>query len=118
MKYQKLPLILIFLFVCLVVAEGQAKRGAIRVEVASQKPFLLHVTIISGSHKPISIERGSLPWATRYGMVLTAITARGESLEKVLPVEDPPAGEMTVKPYQTLSGNVDLEGIFKGLDIA
>lgn len=51
-------------------------------------------------------------------MVLTAAKSDSEPLEKVLPVEDPARKQISVEPGQTLTGTLDLDGIFKGLDEA
>jgi len=51
-------------------------------------------------------------------MVLVAATSDSEALEKVLPVEDPAWGDISVEPGQILTGTLHLEGIFKGFDEA
>jgi hypothetical protein len=51
-------------------------------------------------------------------MVLVAAKSYSEPLKKVLPVEDPARKQISVEPGQTLSGTLDLDGIFEGLDEA
>ena len=48
-------------------------------------------------------------------MVLAVVKVNGECLDKVLAIEDPPVGKITLKPGQVLNGDLNLEGIFKGL---
>jgi hypothetical protein len=98
--------------------DGQMKQGSINVEISSMNPLRLHVTLRSGADKRTAIDRGQLPWVTRYGMTLVAVKADGQCLERVLPVEDPPVGTISVEPRQVLTGDVNLDGIFKGLDEA
>ena len=109
-------------FLCMIfyslAAQGQTTRGVITVEIASLRPFQLHIALTSEANKRITIDKSELPWATRYSMVLVVVKADGECLEKVLPVEDPPMGKIFLGPLQTLRGNLDLEGIFKKFDEA
>jgi|SRR5580698_353479 hypothetical protein len=112
-----LALILI-LFVFPHYGEGQATRAGVQVEISSLKPLRLHVTLRSGADKRVVIDKGQLPWATRYGMVLVAVKTDSQCLEKVLPVEDPGVGKISLEPRQVLTGDVELEGIFKGIDEA
>jgi hypothetical protein len=101
-------------------SSGQEKneRGEIQVKVGSLKPFRLEITLRSGADKRVVINKSQLPWATRYGMVLVAANSDSEPLEKVLPVEDPARKQISIQPGQTLTGTLDLDGIFKGLDEA
>jgi hypothetical protein len=116
-KLCRLALLLV-LFVSPYNGEGQTMQGGIQVQISSLKPLQLHITLRPGADKGVAIDRGQLPWATRYGMVLVAVKADSQCLEKVLPVEDAPVGQISVEPGQVLSGDLNLEGIFKGLDAA
>jgi hypothetical protein len=98
--------------------QGQAPDKGLTVGIASQKPLLLHFTLKSGSSTPVEIFRSQVPWATRYSVVLAVVKANGECLEKVLAIEDPPVGKISVNPEQALTGDLNLEVIFKGLDEA
>src|SRR6266851_4104996 len=99
-------------------AQEKTVRGGIRVKVGSLQPLRLQITLQCGANKRVVIDKGKLPWATRYNMVLVAATSDSEALEKVLPVEDPAWGDISVEPGQILTGTLHLEGIFKGFDEA
>ena len=92
------------------------EQGRIQVKVGSLQPLRLEVTLRSGAKERVVIDKSQLPWATRYAMVLVATNSNSEPLEKVLPVEDPARKQISVQPGQTLTGTIDLDGIFKGLD--
>lgn len=98
--------------------EGQATDRGLKVEVSSLKPLLLHFTLKSSADEPVEIFRSQVPWATRYSVVLAVVKANGECLEKILAIEDPPIGKILVKPGQVLTGDLNLESIFKGLNEA
>jgi len=78
--------------------EGQITDKGLKVEVASLNPLILHFTLKSGADKPVEIFRSQVPWATRYSVVLAVVKVNGECLEKVLAIEDPPVGKISVKP--------------------
>jgi len=98
--------------------QERIERGGIQLKVGSLQPLRLEITLRSGANKRVTIDKSQLPWATRYGMVLAAAKSDSETLEKVLPVEDPARKQIFVAPGQTLTGTLDLDGIFKGLDEA
>jgi hypothetical protein len=103
------------------VFNGEAQtqhKGGISVEIGSHKPLRLHIVLRPNATKRVSIYRDELPWATRNSMVWIAVTLDGECLEKMIPVEDGAVGRLSLEAGQVLSGDVDLEGIFRGLDEA
>jgi hypothetical protein len=97
-------------------AQEKTVPGGIRVKVSSLQPLRLQITLQCGANK--RVDKGDLPWATRYSMVLVAAKSNSEPLEKMLPVEDPAWGDISVEPGQILTGTLHLEGIFKGFDEA
>jgi len=109
---------LFLLFFYSLSGQGQTTRGVITVEIASLKPFQLHIALTSDANKRITIDKSELPWATRYSMVLVVVKADGECLEKVPPVTSTFAGPISLDPGQTVSGNLDLEGFFQKFDEA
>jgi hypothetical protein len=110
--------LILALFVLPGSGQEKARHEGVRVKVDSLQPLRLLITLQCAASTRVVIDKGELPWATRYSMVLVAAKSDSESLEKVLPVEDPARGNISVQPGQTLTGTLDLEGIFKGLDEA
>jgi len=107
---------LLFLLSC--DAIGQSVGGGVTVEISSLRPLQLHITLRSGADKQVEIYRSQLPWATRYSMVVAVVRPSGECLEKILAIEDPPVGKISVEPKQALTGELNLEKIFKGVEQA
>jgi len=117
-RFSRIALALFTIVVCLRTSEAQSEQAGIRVEISSQNPLSLHVSLRSGANKRVEIYRAQLPWATRYSMVWAVVTADGQCLERLFPVEDGAVGRISLEPGQVLSGDIGLEGIFKGLDEA
>ena len=115
-----LSLLALMLVLFVLPSSGQEKagRGGIQVKVGTLEPLRLEITLRSGTNQSVVINKSQLPWATRYAMVLVAAKSDSEALEKVLPVEDPARKQISVEPGQTLSGTLDLDGMFEGLDEA
>jgi hypothetical protein len=91
------------------VAVAQNKsEPAIQVRLNPQKPLHLRVTLRSGAATTVTINRFDLPWGYRYSMVFAAVRPNGDAVELPLPVSDPGLSEMSVKPGETLTGDIDL----------
>ena len=110
--------LILVLFVLTSSGQKKTEQEGIQVRVGSLQPLRLQITLRSDADKRVVINKGQLPWATRYSMVLVATNSDSEPLEKVLPVEDPAWKQISVQPGQALTGTLDLDGIFKGLDEA
>lgn len=93
---------------CAPPMESHTTPPAIQVELNLQKPLHLRVTLRSGAATTISISRYELPWGWRYSIVFAAAKPNGEAVDLILPVDDPGLVEMTVKPGETLTGDIDL----------
>jgi len=118
MSFRSITLALLAVFLAFGNGAAQTTQTGVKVEIVSQEPLRLHVTLSVGGNKRVTIYRDQLPWATRYTMVWTVVTADGECLERLFPVEDGAVGRLSLDPGQVISGDVSLEGIFKGLDEA
>ena len=107
----------VFLVSCssLAVAQNTAK-PAIQVELNPQKPLHLRVTLSSGAATTATFSRADLPWGYRYSMVFAAVTPNGEPVELSLPVSDPGPNEVSVKPREVLTGEVDLRYVIRDLN--
>lgn len=84
-------------------------KPGVEVVLRRENPLHLLVTLTSGARTTITINRYDLPWGYRYSMVFAAARPNGEVIELLLPVEDPGLKEISVKPGETLRGDVDLQ---------
>jgi hypothetical protein len=107
--------ILVASFSGLAVAQTTATL-AIHVELNPQKPLHLRVTLRSGATTTATFSRADLPWGYRYSMVFSAVTPNGEPIELSLPVSDPGPTEVSVKPREVLTGDVDLRYVIRDLN--
>lgn len=118
-KYFRITFAFLTIFLCILKVEAQKQQEAgISVEIRSQRPLRVHIALRTGATKSVSIYRAELPWATRHSMVWAAVRADGECLERIIPVEDGAVGRISLEAGQVATGDVDLEGIFRGLDEA
>jgi hypothetical protein len=96
----------------------EALPGGIQVEMDSQRPLGLRVTLRSGAEVPVTLYKNRLPWGSRYSMILVAVTRDGQYLKKELPVDDPSPERVTIEPRGLLVGQIDLDSVFIGLNRA
>lgn len=79
----------------------------------------LRLTLKSVDKRPLETAPSALPWGGRYSMILVAIgsDSTGEVLESPLSSADPLEEEpVTLKPRQTIEGEIDLRARFPTLD--
>jgi hypothetical protein len=92
-------------------------KSAVQVELNRQKPLHLTATLTSGAKTGVSAYRADLPWGFRYSIVYSAVRPNGEPVELLLPVADPGNAEVSVKPGETLTGDIDLHYVIRDLDV-
>ena len=97
-------------------AQNKPKPG-IEVTLSRQNPLHLRVTLMSGVTTMVQINRFDLPWGYRYSMVFAAARPNGQAVELLFPVEDPGLSKMSVKPGETLTGDVDLRHVIRDLSV-
>jgi hypothetical protein len=108
-----------FLFLASFSALGFAQNSlkpAIRVELDRQKPLHLRVTLRSGAATTATLYRSDLPWGWRYGMVFSAVRPNGEPIDLGLPIDDPAAIKVSVKPGEMLTGDIDLRSVIRDMN--
>ena len=111
-RYMRCLLSILLLASLSVVAVAQNKsEPAIQVQLNPQKPLHLRLTLRSGAATTVKINRFDLPWGYRYSMVFAASRPNEEPVELLLPVSDPGLAEMSVKPGETLTGDIDLRNV-------
>ncbi|MEA2718378.1 MAG: hypothetical protein QOJ39_242 [Candidatus Eremiobacteraeota bacterium] len=77
----------------------------------------LFVTLTNQSREDLVTYEHSLPWRSAYAMMVVAVETdpAGTPLERTLPVDDPGPGTVTVKPGETLHGEIPLAPRFPSL---
>ena len=90
----------------------------IQAELSSQKPLSLRLTLCSRAKTPATFRKYRLPWGNRYSTILVAVTPRAEYLERNFPIDDPSPETVTIEPNECLSGEINLQRVFVGLDTA
>jgi hypothetical protein len=89
---------------------------AIQVELGRQTPLHLRVTLRSGATTTATLYRSELPWGWRYGMVFSAVRPNGEPIDLGLPIDDPAAVKVSVKPREMLTGDIDLRYVIQDMN--
>ncbi len=89
----------------------------VKVALSRQNSLRLDVTLTSGAATTVQINRFELPWGFRYSMVFAAARPDEETIELLLPVADPVMSDISVKPGETLTGEVDLRYVIRDLSI-
>jgi hypothetical protein len=98
------------------LAQNTPKAG-VEVALSHETPLHLRVTLTSGATTTIRVNRYDLPWGYRYSMVFAAAKPNGEAIALLLPVADPGMKEISVKPGETLTGDVDLQYVIGDLSV-
>ena len=94
------------------IAQSTAK-PAIEVELNRQKPLHLRVTLTSGAVTAATFYRSDLPWGNRYSIVFAAVRPNGEPVDLIFPIDDPGTTKVSVKPQETLTGDIDLRYVIR-----
>jgi hypothetical protein len=97
---------------------AQRTRSGITLELRSQSPPRLHVTLRSLAKARTAIYKSELPWELRQRIILVAVLPDGEHLDQNVVAGDPSAEKISLNPNESVSGEIDLMGIFKDLDTA
>jgi hypothetical protein len=104
-----------FLFT-VTIGKAENLRGAIQVELNSEKSLRLHVSLRSGIDTRTTCYKSRLPWGSVHSLILIAVTRSGHLLDKkLLPIDDPSPDRVTLEPDELLSGEIDLQKYFKDL---
>lgn len=114
----KTLLALIFLVLTSLTALGQGEPVGIQVTMNPDNPWLLRVTLRSFARDRITFYKHLLPWGNRYSMILVAVTSSGRSIDRVFPEDEPSSKEVSLGPGESLTGDVDLHDVFRGMDTA
>jgi hypothetical protein len=88
----------------------------LNVKAQTSPEYALNIMLTNKSAEALTIYQHALPWVGRYSMLLIAVQtdAAGTMLDKTLPVDDPGAARITIKPKETLAGKIVLVNCFPG----
>jgi hypothetical protein len=113
------PLILIMAALALALpsARTQSQPEGIRVEL-DQVHLALHVTVSSQASSVVMIGKWQLPWGNANSMILVAVTDNKGYVDRNLLIDDPTTEQVSMKPNESMSGDVSLQEAFAGLDSA
>jgi len=112
-------LILAVAFLAFSVACGGSETKSssdIQVQLTNQKPLSLRFTVWSRAATRVAFRKSRLPWGNRYSTILVAVTPHGEYLERNFPIDDPSPEKITIGPNESVSGEINLQNVFGGLD--
>jgi hypothetical protein len=98
-----------------VIAQTTTKAGVV-AELDRRSPLHLRVTLRSGAASDVTIYRADLPWGNRYSMVFAAVRPSGESLDLMLPIDDPGPTKTSLKAGESLTGDVDLRYVIRDVN--
>jgi hypothetical protein len=112
-----LILITAFLVLALPSARTQPRPQGINVEL-DQQHLALHVTVSSRASSVVTFGKWKLPWGNANSMILVAVTGNKAYIDRNLFIDDPTPEQVSLKPNESLSGDVSLEKAFTGLDAA
>src|SRR5262249_15904821 len=87
----------------------------IKVQVEPSAGSKLQIRLTNASSTGVRLYSSDLPWATRSSMIVAAVKLprTGETLADALAIYDPPPGEVTIAPGQTMTGEIDLAKRFQ-----
>jgi len=105
---------LFFSLTCRGIPEPRTQ--AIQAEINPENPLWLRMTLQSFADTSQSLHKDDLPWGREDRIILAAVTSEGKNLERFLYIDDPRFGQITLKPGQKVSGEIDLTHVFRDLD--
>ena len=112
-------LLAIAICLCSVPSVGnQDSSPDVKVELSSQKPLWLHITIRSRAESRVSFYKYLLPWGNLNSMKLFAMTPGEDYLKTFYPTDDPSPEKVSLGPNEQQSGDIDLHMKIVGLDAA
>lgn len=77
--------------------------------------FDLHIKLKNCGSEDLKMFRAGLPWGNSHSMYLNAVRNR-TPLTAPTPIDDPVAGDVTIKPGETVEGDINLHERFPSLE--
>ena len=97
-------------------AQNRPKPG-VEVALSRTNPLHLRVTLTSGAASTATIYHADLPWGIRDSMVFAVTRPNGEPIDLIFPVDDPGPAKVSIKPKETLIGDIDLRYVIRDLNV-
>jgi hypothetical protein len=94
---------------------GEPIPPGIHVELSTNKPLWLHITLQPGTDSRLTVYASDLPWGNKYSMILIAVLPSGQSLKKELTIDDPSPRQVSLDPKVPVSGDINLADVFGSL---
>jgi len=107
-----------FLIFSIALGGAETIPSGILVELSSQNPLSLRVTLRSNAITRITFYKYLLPWGNVNSMMLIAATPSGQYIDRFFPTDDPSPDQVVFEPKQSMSGEVKLGNYFRGLESA
>jgi hypothetical protein len=113
-----LPISILFLAAFSGVGLSQnAHKPGVEVALHRQDPLRLRVTLTSGAATTATIYHAELPWGIRDSMIFSAVRPNGESIDLIFPTDDPGPNEISIKPREALTGEIDLRYVIRDMNV-
>ncbi len=88
----------------------------IKVELDSQKPLTLNVTVRSHSETRVALAKWRLPWGNQRSMLMVPVSRDGECIDnKYFAEEYPEYEKVSIDANGTVSGKIDLQKVIPEL---
>jgi hypothetical protein len=107
------------LVLALPIGGSETLPSGIAVEIDSQKPLSLHVTVWSRAEKRVTFAKYRLPWGNRNSMLFVPVNSDGQCIsDRLLPIDDPTFEKVSLDPNDSISGDMDLRRFVPELEKA
>lgn len=97
---------------CLAIEPTAYAQGSIpiQVQVEPSTGSKVRIRLTNASSTGVTLYSSRLPWGTRHSMIVAAVklTGTNEALTNTPIIDDPPPGDITIGPGQTVTGEIDL----------
>jgi hypothetical protein len=88
----------------------------VRVELNSERPLWLHVTVRSRKEARVTFYKYQLPWGNLNSMLFVPVNRYGQLVVKrAYPIDDPSPEKVSLEPNEAISGDMDLNRFVPGL---
>jgi len=98
---------------------NEDKSSDVKVELSSQKPLWLHVTVRSRAETQVTLPTWRLPWGNGNTMMLLPVDRYSQCFDNKYVAESyPDYRKVSVDPNGSISGDIDLQKVLPGLEEA
>jgi hypothetical protein len=78
---------------------------------------IIEVSVLNTGSKPLTVFQNDLPWMSRHSLFVVVVQSGPEKrlIEEHLFIDDPKAGQVTIKPGESLNGHIEISRRFPTL---